>query len=580
MAKLPDPQALGPPDTPEPKGQIAGISRPGIAEATQSEESLRGVGELANQLAQASDRIMTREETVERARAYGEFESAASEELRRLSTEGDFSKLETTRQYGEFLSKKQKEILGAHAGRGDSLAALSARLETSRLKFADHAAGEGLKAQQQLVADSLGGALNSITDRAYRTNERIDDLFNEADSIIRDMAPALPLGDELKSSRIAKEKIGMARFNQLLDSGAYGEAKKLRDSMPLYGQIFGAESQKSINHRILGQEQKAIEEATSGMRKARQAIIEAQIKSDAVGGTPDEKKKNFSRALGLGPEKETEFDRLSKELINMEQSGLKETQDYKLKAARMAKLISTEKLSVSFDPKTGEFSLTQGGAVGNLGDVLSPTQKPSGGLASGLTPPQALSQSERLDNLNDTVKSLDTTINAIVEDPTRAGIFGSVRRITQTAVGVGGDLAKIVSKTTGVDLRKLGLSARDEIISDQNIPKNVKDALMPYFDPKLTEMELFENTLAIQLAKLRILSGGSDIRAIESAFKVAQKDTKVTGLKSSQEVLVRLNKIRDEFITERDRRASRLGGEQQALPNDFDERLKTIFGKQ
>ena len=267
MARLPDAQALGERPVPRPGGGIPSISNAGIAEETQATVATKGFTEFADQLAQAGDRIMTRQETVERARAYGDFDTLAANELRRLSTEGDFSKLSTIKQYGEFLGKKRDEILAAHPGRADSVAVLTARLETSKARFVDHAAVEGLKAEEKLVADTLGKAFNSLTDRAYRGDERLDALFSGVDQIVSDMGPAIPGSDKLKHTRVAKEQIGVARFNQLLDSGAWGEAKKLRETIPQYGEIFGAQAQQEINHRIAAQEQKIIEEAVgAGIR--------------------------------------------------------------------------------------------------------------------------------------------------------------------------------------------------------------------------------------------------------------------------------------------------------------------------
>ena len=575
MAKLPDAQALGERPVPSPRGGIiSGPSNAGLPEAVQARDATKGVVEFADQLAQASNRIMTREETVERARAYTGFESAAAEELRRLTTEGDFSKRETAARYGEFLSKKRDEFVNTHGGRPESQAMLAARLEQSRFKFADAAAAEGLKAEQKLVADTLGMRFNSLTDRAYRTDERLDSLWKEADDAAAEMAPALNFQDKLKFSKTAKEQVGIAKFNQLFDRGAWGEAEKLRDATPIFGEIFGAEAQKNINHRIMTMKQKEIEESTKGIREARQDIIKAQAIAQAAGGTPEDVQVNFLKKLGLGPEKLSEFEKLSNEVIAMERAGLRDTREYKDRSSRLAKLISSDKMTVEYDSKSGTFTLTQGSSPATLGE----TTKPGAGLGGGLTAPQALVQGERLDNLNDTIKSLDSTIEAIVQEPSRAGVFGSIRRGAQTIVGVGGDLAKIVSAASGVDLIKLGAASRQELITDKGIPKNIKETLLPYFDPKLTEMELFENTLAIQLAKLRILSGGSDIRAIESAFKIAQKDTKMTGLKSSQEVLTKLNAIRNEFITSRDRLGSRLGGGATAPTEDREEKLKRIFG--
>lgn len=588
MARLPDAQALGERPSPSPRGGIiSGPSNAGLGETVQAQNATKGVTEFADQLAQASDRIMTREETVERARAYGEYENAAANELRRLSTEGDFSKLSTTRQYGEFLTKKRDEILSAHQGRGDSQAMLSARLESYKARFADHAAAEGLKAQEKLVTDTLGKSFNSITDRAMRTNERLDNLFAEADLNISDMGPAIPGADKLKFSRIAKEQIGLARFNQILDAGGYGEAKKLRDSMPQYGEIFGAAAQQHINHRISTIEQKILDESTKGYRDAINKITEARIIAGAAAANPNDE--NFLRKLGLKPEKESEFLGLVSELTRLEETGQKGTMRYNLVADRVARLTSDTGFSVEFNQETGQFSVSQGKPRGSPTGGGLPGQ-PSGvvgggaslgtspGLGQGLTPSQALPQSEKLDNLDKTLSTLDASIAAIKEDPTRAGVFGSVRRFAQTALGVGSDVGSMVEKATGIKITDLGASAQKSIANDSSIPKDVKNALVPYFDPKLSQMEIWENTLALELAKLRILSGNSPVRALAEAFRAAKQDVGMTGLSSSDQVLTRLETVRKEFDVEREKMKTRLGGTPQQRKN-LDEELNRIFGR-
>ena len=581
MARLPDAQSLGAGQPPQPRGGLVpGPSNAGMAELTAEKFATAGVSEFADKLVQAGDRIMTREETVERARAYGEFDAAAANELRRLSTEGDFSKLETTRKYGEFLSKKRDELINTHPGRGDSAAVLTARLETSRAKFVDHAASEGLKAQEKLIVDTLGKAFNSLTDRAYRGSERIDSLFSEVDQIVSDMGPAIPGSDKLKYTRTAKEQVGIAKFNQLLDSGAWGEAKKLRDTLPQYGEIFGAQAQQHINHRIGALEQKVIEEATKGQREAIQKITEARIIAGAVGGTPEERDANFARKLGLKPEKEGEFLGLVSELTRLEQTGQQNTARYKLLADRVTKLTSDTGFSVEFNQETGQFSVSQGKPRSSPSGVVSPQVGASGGLASGLTPSQAIPQSEKLDNLDKTISTIDASINAIKEDPTRAGIFGSVRRVAQTTLGIGSDLGSLLEKATGIKIADLGATAQKSLVNDSSVPNDVKNALVPYFDPKLSQMEIWENTTALELAKLRILSGGSPIRALKEAFVAAKKDVAMTGLTASNQVLTRLEAIRKEFEVEREKMQTRLGGGDASKPKDnLDEELKRIFGR-
>ena len=68
-----------------------------------------------------------------------------------------------------------------------------------------------------------------------------------------------------------------------------------------------------------------------------------------------------------------------------------------------------------------------------------------------------------------------------------------------------------------------------------------------FFNPNLSEQEVVQNNLALELAKLRVQRGGGNMKAMAGPFKAAQKDVDLRGLTSSAAVIEKLKTIRAEF---------------------------------
>ena len=160
---------------------------------------------------------------------------------------------------------------------------------------------------------------------------------------------------------------------------------------------------------------------------------------------------------------------------------------------------------------------------------------------SKLPPSRAMNEASSVDRLKTAIDVTDQVINSLKEDSTRGGFIGGLRSIVQKTMGIMGDITP-------------------EVVSEHVAPLAREVGLSDYFDPALPENEILENLLALELAKLRVTSGGGGIRAVGAAFKAAQKDVAITGFSSSRNVIQRLQKVREEFSTERNAAISRLTG--------------------
>jgi hypothetical protein len=176
------------------------------------------------------------------------------------------------------------------------------------------------------------------------------------------------------------------------------------------------------------------------------------------------------------------------------------------------------------------------------GTVSTITQGGNGGIGAQLPATQALNQKAQVDNLESTIKILDTVIGQVEIDKSTTGITGSLKSWAQKIVGMAEDAApEAVVSAISQTANSFGLGS--------------------YFDKNLPEQEIYQNTIALELAKLRVSAGDSNNpKAIKAAFDAAREDVSLRGFTSSKEVKARLEVIRREFQSARDKLVQRLSG--------------------
>ena len=140
---------------------------------------------------------------------------------------------------------------------------------------------------------------------------------------------------------------------------------------------------------------------------------------------------------------------------------------------------------------------------------------------------------ERLTNMREDVAAMIERVNA---DPTLAGAVGSVRRAGQTFIGALEDVGAGLGLTQATEMAQWA----DDII--EGLPEEERAEVRARFfdDPKLSQMRLFENTLGLILARLRV---GEDNRMLAEVVKRSLEDAKTTGLTSSRDVVYRMADI-------------------------------------
>ena len=266
-----------------------------------------------------------------------------------------------------------------------------------------------------------------------------------------------------------------------------------------------------------------------------------------TGRTPGEHEK--LDMLGLAPaDRRGEAERIVDDLVRMEEEGEKDTQRYSMLAQRFGKLTEESPgMAMRFDPETGEWIMIEGVGAGEA-------------LADQMTASQREGRQAQLDRWDNIIDTIDTSIEMVEERPTDAGTLGGIKHFMQRLTGVGRDVGG--ERIANIALDSLG-RFRDQ--DGRPIPPDQRESLAGFFDPRLHELEIYQNTIALELAKLRVLSGGSSIRAIESAFKRARSDAAILPtderrLFTGEEALTRLRAIKEEFLREREALGKRLHG--------------------
>lgn len=282
-------------------------------------------------------------------------------------------------------------------------------------------------------------------------------------------------------------------------------------------------------------------------------------KVEAVSKLTGQDKKVVAERLAFGKEDTDSFFRALDELERLSGEGKTPANNKRAAALqkRLDSLTEGKGFAIKFNPNGTIEAIVQGGD--------------SKGLFSSLSGKQQLESAERADALVRAIGTFDEVIAKIDEDPTAFGALGSVRKAVQTMTGIAGDLGELIEGVSGVDINK-GVSAATRFLADNNLEGEFEG----FFDPQLSKTKLLENTLAFELARLRLIGSGGDMRALRQAFLDARDDVNLTGLTASRDVRARLVDIRGQFARELSDLSRRLSGQEVKAPSPSEESDEAI----
>ena len=242
MARLPDPQALGQGPAPQVSGPVAQIPNARPAEIASVQASREGVGELANQLAQAGERIMSREEDIQSLKIARDIREKIDAKTRETLTRGDLSDPQTAAAHNAAVGAMVSESLGSFSGRQEARIKLSANLDDQRFRSTVHVANASTKAQDTLMLNEIDYKRNEVAGKALLSNNFIGGVeefnaFVDARQISPHLKAAIKtegrgeLAHQTIQSMLTRNQPGdAAKALQIFSSEAWSMGEQRRDS--------------------------------------------------------------------------------------------------------------------------------------------------------------------------------------------------------------------------------------------------------------------------------------------------------------------------------------------------------------
>lgn len=208
-----------------------------------------------------------------------------------------------------------------------------------------------------------------------------------------------------------------------------------------------------------------------------------------------------------------------------------------------------------FDPRDPALkeALKQPGVIefGVQDTVAGATKPPSGNRVDEIKADLSL--------VNRARSRLSIVRESIVDKRSRAGVAGSISRFAQRAVGIAGDLADL-----GIDVPGFNRGVVDEVAQDINSGR-ADEGIGTFFDSQNPINDVFVNGLAYTLAKSRKGPG----RLNTDDVKRALPDVQITGLRSVDEVLARLEAVDKELAASAEDLGARLNTSSTGGPPKF-----------
>ena len=221
---------------------------------------------------------------------------------------------------------------------------------------------------------------------------------------------------------------------------------------------------------------------------------------------------------------------------------------------------------------SGEFRIRTRNSEGDI--VLqtngNPMWKPSGAVTDLVPmsdvevseeaifkPKQKLEIFGKIQGTETSLKAIDKVLFNLAEDPTRAGIVGSVKNAIQIGKGMIVDLISAEDQDTifrsiAQDIKNTyeGTDQYEEfqrMLDAEYQTANGKDVFGDNFDPAFAQNKVLVNAIAYAVARARKTSGRLNLDDVRNARETLQ----ISGFTSADQVTAGLTEIRDELLTYR-----------------------------
>ena len=172
-------------------------------------------------------------------------------------------------------------------------------------------------------------------------------------------------------------------------------------------------------------------------------------------------------------------------------------------------------------------------------------------------PKQKLEIFGKIQGTETSLKAIDKVLFNLAEDPTRAGIVGSVKNAIQIGKGMIVDLISAEDQDTifraiAQDIKNT-YEGTDQYVEFQRMldanysSANGKDVFGDNFDPAFAQNKVLVNAIAYAVARARKTSGRLNLDDVRNARETLQ----ITGFTNADQVTAGLTEIRDELLNYR-----------------------------
>ena len=542
----------------------------------------KGLFALGAGLQAAERRMEDQRDTIERVRNVDAFNSEFKQKLLSLEGQGidDPAQIES---FGADMNSRLQEMASKFRGTERGRMAFTAEAERMRSQLADRAALASVTANRQIVADIAKGKLAEVSDLARTGDRHISELFKAAEDIVNDVANVLPPEKDIELRKLGRATVVRAKFDKLMSGAKIDNAEALLNDP-------GVDA--SLDPDIMRGMRTRIDEARAFARF--DTLTPAQVKNelgiDPLPGTVFQRNQKTGEIKVVAAGREETFapavDNATGKTVFANKKQLATGNYSPVPQAALVNvfnqppertLSSEGEVEAGAKPGVpGMAAPTVPGAAPSAAKSAAEGEKRSVGLFPFQTPKEQVRGKLQIDAYKANIDLLDNISADIKKNPGNYGIVGSVKRFGQKVTGVGSDFGAMLDQATGFRIREAAGTLFGRLASE-----DLGKELGAEFNPTLPKIELWEHTLALQLAKLRLGQGSEDVRAIEKAYADAKEDTNLTGLMFSTDVARRVDEIRRLFNEELKSLSKTLSGGKagdENLNEDLDAKVKAILG--
>ena len=493
-----------------------------------------GITQVAGALEAAAGRIQSREDLINSQRATELFLQNEDIEVEKFVKDPNTDLLTTgsVEPYSIAVQQRVQKSVDSLPLSRDGKAILSAKLSGLASTSIRNMLKKSLKAQDDFSIGNAVAAARSVRsqfDTLPPTTDNITSEVNAATNAIIQNSSNLSSPKARELIRQETEKVYVGAFDKVFASGDLDAAENLVNSGKFRKNVTEEQLRSSISS--IRDEKKERSAVLRGVKQNRAAFkfLAGRDMTAAEGESAARKLVGITQA-----NRPSEAERLVNSIAAREAEAAKTGEDllkdrkHQLNLQRFAAMTQNNKGGVTIQvSENGQLQAITTGGTPSAGNSLGRPNISGGGLTSVLNSSQAVASQKNRDNLKQNIDTINTLLGQIEADTSTVGIQGMVSSFFQKTIGMIGDLSgNIVSKEV---IENFGIDPDD------------------FFNPNLSQQEVVQNNLALELAKLRVQRGGGNMRAMAGPFKAALKDVDLRGLTQSKAVIEKLKEIREEF---------------------------------